>query len=757
MLWGDPPAGRPGVQYALIDDEGRAISLAIDEGLARALGGPTALDQKRATVTGTWARVPGVDLPAGATPTLRVQTIELEAGWGAGAAGFAAAAAAAITGPQRWVTILCRFGDATSVTPHPKSWFETLMGSSSPGMDHYWREVSYEAINLTGSAVVGWYDLTQPRSYYVYDRTGDGQVSGPGDVDFQRAVNDCTAVADADVAFPDFSGINLLFNQNLDCCAYGGSWTLNRDGIMRSYRVTWMPPWGYENQDVMGHEMGHGFGLPHSSGPYTATYDSNWDVMSGGGICSPRDSEYGCVAVHAIAYHKDRLGWIPTSRKFVPSLGASETIALERLGEPGSAGAYLMAQVPIPGSPTEFYTVETRQFTGYDKQVPGQAVVLHRVNTLRSDRTARVVDVDGNGNPNDAGAMWTPGEVFTDAAAQLTVSVNSATATGYALTILYGIQTRVVSVSVAGSGSVTSEPPGIACPGDCSEAYPHGTAVTLAATPAPGWAFAGWGGSCSGTGSCTLALTADASVSATFLEIFTLTVSVSGNGAVTSDPPGIACPEDCAEPYVSGTSLSLTATPPAGWVFWRWTGDTTGIANPLTLSLRGSRAITGNFTQELALAKTSLRPAQMGFPYSDTVTATGGPDPKSWTIVGENQPPPGLRLVPSTGVLTGIPEATGSFTFTVRVTADIFQVERTYSLDVRAPSLALDGVLDHLLGIAPSLSQDELRYLDLLGNGNGRFDVGDFRAWLVATGQLAPAPAIAERAAHSAGGRRSAP
>jgi hypothetical protein len=51
-----------------------------------------------------------------------------------------------------------------------------LMGSSYPGMDHYWREVSYENINLAGSAVVGWYNLPQPRSYYVYDRDGDGDA-----------------------------------------------------------------------------------------------------------------------------------------------------------------------------------------------------------------------------------------------------------------------------------------------------------------------------------------------------------------------------------------------------------------------------------------------------------------------------------------------------------------------------------------------------------------------------------------------------
>ena len=39
-------------------------------------------------------------------------------------------------------------------------------GTSYPGLDHYWREVSYNQMNVTGSNVVGWYTLPQPMSYY---------------------------------------------------------------------------------------------------------------------------------------------------------------------------------------------------------------------------------------------------------------------------------------------------------------------------------------------------------------------------------------------------------------------------------------------------------------------------------------------------------------------------------------------------------------------------------------------------------------
>ncbi len=43
--------------------------------------------------------------------------------------------------------------------------------------------------------------------------------------------------------------------------------------------------------------------------------------------------------------------------------------------------------------------------------------------------------MDNNGDPNDAGAMWTVGEIFTDRKNALQVSIDAAYETGYRLTI----------------------------------------------------------------------------------------------------------------------------------------------------------------------------------------------------------------------------------------------------------------------------------------------------------------------------------
>ena len=68
----------------------------------------------------------------------------------------------------------------------------------------------------------------------------------------------------------------------------------------------------------------------------------------------------------------------------------------------------------------------------------------------------------------------------------------------------------------AGNGTVTSTPAGIDCGATCAYDFPVGTVVSLSAAPDSGSVFAGWGGACTGVGSCIVNITAPTSVSATF-------------------------------------------------------------------------------------------------------------------------------------------------------------------------------------------------------------------------------------------------
>ena len=77
-------------------------------------------------------------------------------------------------------------------------------------------------------------------------------------------------------------------------------------------------------------------------------------------------------------------------------------------------------------------------------------------------------------------------------------------------------QSLTVGKAGTGSGTVTSSPAGISCGTVCSASYANGTSVTLTASPASGSTFGGWSGACSGTGSCTVAMSSARSVTATF-------------------------------------------------------------------------------------------------------------------------------------------------------------------------------------------------------------------------------------------------
>jgi DNA-binding beta-propeller fold protein YncE len=94
-----------------------------------------------------------------------------------------------------------------------------------------------------------------------------------------------------------------------------------------------------------------------------------------------------------------------------------------------------------------------------------------------------------------------------------------------------------VSLTGAGKGSVTAT--GINCPGTCSHSYPAGTKVTLTPKPAAGSRFTGWGGSCTGTGACTVTLSANEAVTAAFApKPPACTLASTGAATMSSDGAG---------------------------------------------------------------------------------------------------------------------------------------------------------------------------------------------------------------------------
>jgi hypothetical protein len=143
--------------------------------------------------------------------------------------------------------------------------------------------------------------------------------------------------------------------------------------------------------------------------------------------------------------------------------------------------------------------------------------------------------------------------------------------------------TVTLSGNTSGTGTVTSNPPGINCPfpqgGACQAYFPKGTSVQLTESPGSGSVFDGWTGGCSGTGACTVTMNTDQNIGGGFTGPPTINIGIggTGSGSVTSVPPGIDCPATaCSFAFPSGTTVSLTATAASGSGFDGWNGACSG-------------------------------------------------------------------------------------------------------------------------------------------------------------------------------------
>ena len=223
---------------------------------------------------------------------------------------------------------------------------------------------------------------------------------------------------------------------------------------------------------VFTHEMGHGFNFDHSRALSKSTNDYNdcYDIMSaisciyaftgagttfGGSTFGGNDKGPGLNAVQL-----DLQGWIPGGRETSFNNGSctQATYSMAALNHPAASGfqelripaSYVISIPTSEGSTatSDYYTVELRSKTGWDRGIPADAFVLH----LKANSRSYWVDRVG-GQPVGHGGSMLAGDEYVDAANKAYVAVNSISPSTFTGVVTLGACKINASLTYAGDSN----------------------------------------------------------------------------------------------------------------------------------------------------------------------------------------------------------------------------------------------------------------------------------------------------------------
>jgi hypothetical protein len=272
-----------------------------------------------------------------------------------------------------WAILLCRFSDLPNV-PQPPGYYEDFYTrNGTGGIVDYWREVTFGGLDLTGSRVFGWLTMGHASSEV-------SQLVFPG----QRGTlvqwgRDAAAAAGIDLS--PFRSVLVVQNYGVDHGAAG-------NGVVIVHSNPTLCEFGF-----ISHEMGHGFGLPHSfSANPDTVYGDGWDVMSFATTTFQFPISFhgstGAATVGLNARNLTALGVLePTRRWAAPGPDFSAMVVLDPLNQPpvGSHGSLLSEIPPAATSPARAdgstWTVEFHHKATWDQAIPEDAVTIHQIRT----------------------------------------------------------------------------------------------------------------------------------------------------------------------------------------------------------------------------------------------------------------------------------------------------------------------------------------------------------------------------------------
>jgi hypothetical protein len=234
--------------------------------------------------------------------------------------------------------------------------------------------------------------------------------------------------------------------------------------------------------------------------------------------------------------------------------------------------------------------------------------------------------------------------------------------------------------------------------------------------------------------------------------VATLHVRVSGNGTVTSNPPGIDCPAECADQFDSGSRVVLTAYPAAGETFLGWGGACSGSAKTCVTVADVEKNLAAKFTPGAlpAISIDDVTAAETNVDIVAVLTATLAPA-SSETVTAHYATADGTAdttdYVADSGTLT-FPPGTTSVRIPVLIKGDALdELDETLLIDLSSPEHA---AIDRARGTVTIVDDDPAPVRILDAAVTARWSVHR-RYTRVTRLVVARAPAAATIEAHCAG------
>lgn len=320
-------------------------------------------------------------------------------------------AAVDTTGNQKNAVILVNFQNDTSQR-FTKQTANNIMFTNSNSVNNYFQESSYGKASITGD-VFGWYTLPINKT-----------------CNYTAVLNQAVASSDSDINFQNYSGIVIAMPAS---CGWAGLAYVGKinvataDGLVRT-RVAWIRDASF-NLRVVGHEIGHGFGVWHANA-YECGSSAIAASCSSAAYGDPYDMMGSSGSGHFNAYHKEQFAWFDSEDIEVVTTSGDYVLEPYQTNTANPKVLKIPRDLNSQGNPTTWHYLEWRQSFGFDSGLSGDVyngALVHYARKYSNTGDTQLLDLSPQTASRTDGSLIV-GRTFSDSAVGVTINATNKTA-----------------------------------------------------------------------------------------------------------------------------------------------------------------------------------------------------------------------------------------------------------------------------------------------------------------------------------------